>query len=370
MKKTLLVLLLLLALPLAAQDKRAQAYQLMEQNKYVEALPLLEELARENPKDGQVMLRLGFCRLVQANTLPDPAARKQARARAREALEAAQALGVRDSLLSAALASLSPDGGEDAHFSDNPQADAAMQKAEAEFSAGHYPQARAGYEKALELQPDLYEAALYIGQCYRIEGDEAKSAEWYGRAIQIAPDRETAYRYWGNALMRAGQAQEALDKYILGYLCEPYGRLSRNGLAEWASQQGITLAHPDIIIPVEVDGDNVKITPNAGPAWLAYGLQHTSWRNEKWAKAHPGKPYRPSLEEEADSIRTALGAGPLDGSLETLKKLDQAGLLEAYILLGLPSEGIVDDYAAYHKAHPDLLERYVREVVLKGGKVG
>ncbi len=372
--RKLVILLLLLALPLAAQTKRQRAFLLFDDNKLVEALPLLEELATENPKDGQVMLKLGFCRLVQSNTLTDPEARKKGRARAREALETAQRLGVQDSLLTAALASLAPDGGEETKFSEVPAAEAAMRRAEADFSAGRYPEARAGYQKALELDPRLYEAAVFLGQCYRLEGNASGAEEWCARAVAIDPTRETAYRYWGTSLLAQGKSSEALDKFIQAYLSEPYGRLSRNGLIDYARKNGLKLSHPKVTIPTEVEGDTIKITPDAGPAWLAYALAHTEWKASKWAEKHPGTAYRPSVEEEADAIRTALQVAresniPLDPTLTTLQKLDQKGLLEAYILLGMPGEGIVDDYAAYAAAHRDLLERYVREVVLKGGAV-
>jgi hypothetical protein len=57
----------------------------------------------------------------------------------------------------------------------------------------------------------------------------------------------------------------------------------------------------------------------------------------------------------------------LDPSLANLLKLSDAGLLEAYILLARPDEGIAQDHAAYRKANPDKLRRYVVEYILTGG---
>jgi Tfp pilus assembly protein PilF len=64
------------------------------------------------------------------------------------------------------------------------------------------------YKRALVLEPKLYEAALFIGDVYFKSADHANAAEWYGRAIAMEPDRETAYRYWGDSLMK----QVALPK--------------------------------------------------------------------------------------------------------------------------------------------------------------
>src|ERR671928_120167 len=57
----------------------------------------------------------------------------------------------------------------------------------------------------------------------------------------------------------------------------------------------------------------------------------------------------------------------LSSSLAKLKKLDEAGLLEAYILLARPDEGIAQDHPAFLKQNRDKLRRYVIEYVIKGG---
>ena len=57
----------------------------------------------------------------------------------------------------------------------------------------------------------------------------------------------------------------------------------------------------------------------------------------------------------------------LEPSLETLVKLNDAGLLEAFILFARPDQGIVKDYAAYRATSRDKLRRYWLEVaVIKG----
>lgn len=54
-------------------------------------------------------------------------------------------------------------------------------------------------------------------------------------------------------------------------------------------------------------------------------------------------------------------------SIAKLKKLNDEGLLEAYILLGRPDEGIVEDHEAYLKQHRNKLRRYVLDYVVTGG---
>jgi hypothetical protein len=57
----------------------------------------------------------------------------------------------------------------------------------------------------------------------------------------------------------------------------------------------------------------------------------------------------------------------LDPSLLILRKLDKEGLLEAFILLAMPDEGIANDFAEYRRTNVENLRRYVKQYVLTGG---
>jgi hypothetical protein len=72
------------------------------------------------------------------------------------------------------------------------------------------------------------------------------------------------------------------------------------------------------------------------------------------------KTYRHSLLKETEALRTVVsaatagkGASHLSPSLATLKKLNDAGLLEAYILLAIADDGIAKDYPAYLRTNRD-----------------
>lgn len=53
-------------------------------------------------------------------------------------------------------------------------------------------------------------------------------------------------------------------------------------------------------------------------------------------------------------------------SIANLLKLHREGLLEAYILLAQPDDGIVRDYEEYRKNNRDKLRRYLNEYVTAG----
>lgn len=384
----ILVLLLLAPFVTArSQDDpdRRRAFQLYKEQKFTEALPLFEKLATAHPDDVQVAELHAILVSTQAVYLKDPEARKQARVRGRELLLRAQKLGANSPLLHSLLDSTAREG--DIGFSDKKEIDEVMREGESAFAAGNLPKAIEMYQRALTLDPNLYEAALFIGDVYFKNADQPKAGEWFARAIQINPDRETAYRYWGDSLMKQGKVTEAGDKFVEAFIAEPYNRLARAGFVQWGERVNIQLAHPRVEFPASVakKGENqttITLDPKmfekdkdpSSAAWLMYSLTRASWSTTEFAKQYPNeKAYRHTLKEEASAIRAALRsldekkATNPDQSLQILKKLDKDGLLEAFILLAMPDAGIAADFADYRKTNVAELRRYVKQYVLTGG---
>jgi tetratricopeptide (TPR) repeat protein len=389
-KLSILVLLLLAPVVTArAQDdpERRRAFQLYKEGKFVEAMPLFEKLAAANPQDRNIQEYLGLIVYTQSAHLKDPGERKQARKRAREILLKAKELGSNSPTVIAFIEGIPPDGGTDQSFSPQKEVDEAMKEGEAAFVKGDSKTALEQYQRALALDPKLYEAALFIGDVYFKNAEQPKAGEWFARAIEIDPDRETAYRYWGDALMKQGKVTEAGDKFLEAFIAEPYNRLARGGFIQWGERVNIPLAHPRVEFPASVaqkgeNGTTITLDPKmfenekdaSSAAWMVYSLTRATWPTGEFAKQYPNeKAYRHSLKEEAAAIRAALKsldekkAANADRSLQILKKLDKDGLLEAYILLAMPDQGIAADFAGYRKSNADNLRRYVKQYVLTGG---
>ncbi|HZS46569.1 MAG TPA: tetratricopeptide repeat protein [Blastocatellia bacterium] len=368
-------------------DQKAKAGDLIKQQRFTEALPMLEKLAAAEPDNSDTQFYLGFALLGQANTIKDKAERKALRVRSLAAFKKAKELGMNRPLLDGLIQSIPPDGSELAKFSKNEQAEELMRDAESFFSQGKLDEALGNYKKALELDPKIYEAALFAGDVYTQKGDFDQAEVWYQKAITIDPSRETAYRYSATPLMKQGKLDKARDRYVEAYVCDPYSKFSVSGLVQWAQATKTTLAHPQIDIPTDLTFDekgDAKINIDAGSmlsgkddgsvAWIAYGTTRSTWHKEKFAKTYPAeKEYRHSLAEEVDALRSVLSIATsdknttLNPSLTKLKKLNDEGLLEAYILIARPDQGIAQDYATYAKQNRDKLRRYVVEYVLTGG---
>ncbi|MCI0446554.1 hypothetical protein L0152_25535 [bacterium] len=57
----------------------------------------------------------------------------------------------------------------------------------------------------------------------------------------------------------------------------------------------------------------------------------------------------------------------LDVSIESLLKLHETELIEAYVLLAKADDGIAQDYSVYRKVNREKLRKYLIEVVTNGG---
>ena len=390
---TLIFVSVAIALPTQAQtadntELKRQASELLKQNNFIEALPILEKIAASEPNDGETQFFLAFALLGQGRNTKDDAARKALRVRARQAFIKAKSLNYSEPKLDALIQGLPEDGSDSPGFSSNTKAGQLMDEGEALFSQGKADEALKKYAEALQVDPKLYLAAVFSGDVYMQKGDYANAEIWYQKAIAIDPNKETAYRYSATPLMKQHKTEEARDRYIEAFISEPYNGFARGGLIQWGQATKTRLAHPDITIPTNVtfdDKGNAKVNLDAsallggkddgGFAWIAYGTARSAWRKEKFAKTFPNeKTYRHSLAEEADALRSVLSLATADKkdtklspSLTRLKKLDEEGLLESYILLARPDEGIAQDHPAYLSQNRDKLRRYMLQYVVKGG---
>jgi hypothetical protein len=376
--------------PTAANNdpERKHALEVYKDGKMVEAMPLLEKLSAKYPKDALVWECWGASTLGYAQTLEDPELRKKARARARTILLKAKDLGDNSNLLQTLLAGLPEDGGS-LTYSPREEVNAAMQRAEADFARGDLDKAISGYIQASLLDPNLYEAALFTGDAFYKQHKPGTAGEWFKRAIQIDPNRETAYRYWGDALISMGDMQSAREKFIQGVIAEPYGRNSWMGLNQWAGRTKVTLNWvrlQDKSSVTQKDEKNINITLDSGlgakkddpalAAWTTYAMERALWRGDKFKKEFPNEPkYRRTMREETDCLHLMVTVlteqkdfekkkKDLDPALLQLIAIDQAGFIEPFALLNHADNEIAQDYVAYRAANRDKIFRYFDEFVV------
>ena len=397
-------LVIVFALSATAQTQnpaeRQHAIEVYESQNLVAALPLLEKVALAYPNDPAVLSRLGFTLYANSTDEKDANKRTQMRQRALSVLRKSRSLGDDSNLTSVALEALESPDSSQVPFSQIQAADAAIREGESAFMRGDWDKAIAAYKRALEADPHSYSAALYAGDSefkkamnstdpqFRNMHFDA-SGVWFAKAIEINPNVETAYRYWGDALDAQGKTNDALVKFVDAIVAEPYsGRRAYVGLMQWSQRHKIQVGHPHIEPPSSATTQGNQTTINIDPRtldskdgsneWLMYGITRAAWQTSEFARNYPNEQtYRHSLKEEVAALRMVAEAcakdvksgkvKTLEPSLETLVKLNDGGLLEAFVLFARPDQGIARDYAAYRATNRDKLRRYWLEVaVIKG----
>ena len=366
-------------------SERERAFELYNAGKFVEAMPLLEKLAADQPSDAVVHEHWAYCVAAYAATLNDPDLRKKARIRALAIARQARDLGDNSNLMQMLLAI--PEDGSEPSFSPSQDVDAAMKAAEADFARGDFDKARGGYLRAMLLDPHNYFAPLFIGDVYFNQHNYVSAGEWFARAIEINANQETAYRYWGDALWASGKGAEAREKYIEAVIAEPYNRTAWVGISQWADRNHVSLKFLRLKdgSTAKANGNGATITLDSSmldkkddittASWLAYGANRALWQTEKFKKEFPKETaYRHSLKEESESLHVMVNVlsemsekdkgKDVDPALLELAKIDQAGLLDPFVLINSADEGIARDYEAYCDTNRETIRRYLDEIVV------
>jgi tetratricopeptide (TPR) repeat protein len=377
------------SIPRTATDdpERKHALEVYKDGKMVEAMPLFEKLAGNYPTDLDVWECWGVSTLGYSQTLDDPNLRRKVRVRARTILLKAKDLGDNSNLLQTLLGMLPEDGGN-VTFSPRQEVNDIMQRSEADFARGDLDKARDGYIHASLLDPNLYEAALFTGDVFYKQHKPGSAGEWFKRAIQIDLNRETAYRYWGDALVSLGDMQSAREKFIQAVVADPYGKNSWMGLNQWADRNKVKLIWvrlQDKSSVSQKDEKNISITLDSGlgkkddpnlTAWISYAMERALWHGDKFKKEFPNEPkYRRTLQEESDSLHLMVTVlteqkhfdkkkKDLDPALLQLIAIDQAGLIEPFVLFNRVDNEIAQDYMAYRAVNRDKIYRYFDEFVV------
>lgn len=373
----------------AQEDEGAKANALWQQGKKLDALPLYEDLFQAHPNEWMYAERLAVGLSVKSVMSNDPAEVKALRTRMRDVAKKAVELGDPNYYVQT-MANTDPDAPiQIAAGSPAQELEAAAEKA---FGVGDFATALAKYAAAADMDPHLYQAPLYAGDTAFTQKDLPTAAKWFARAIQVDPNRETAYRYWGDAIFRYGNDPlAAREKFIDAVVAEPYNKLAWQGLQQWARAQKAVIMAPKIDRPAppQVDAKNPNTTNinidvsslddkknPGGFAWMMYSLVRAGYRGDVFKKDFPNeKEYRHTLKEE-DAALSSVATGikekklkpeKLDESLRNLVTLYDAGMLDCWILISAPDQGIAQDYAAYRNDHRQLLHDYIVRFVVHGG---
>lgn len=386
--------------------ERAQANELYLAGKRLEALPLYEDLCRQDQSLAVFAERHAGGLLAKELITDDPKDKQALMSEAMKELSRAESLGDKspwvEGLLGSqakspiGLAVAGPMGGLPLtvgyYYQGTPQAQALNQQGETAFGHNDLPAALKFYLAAAAADPTWYMPALFSGDVYYRLKDVANAGVWFAKAIAIDPDRETAYRYWGDALMHSGDNAGARVKFEQAIAAEPYGRSAFNGLRQWALMTHLSIVYPQVLRPefttpngqLKIDSGLNTETGDGHASWLVY-QQHRVAHGARtsgqfmMSGSTPNTPqfnfvptgYVHTLDEEMDAItamladvqkKLASGAvtqEKLEPGIKNLLALQKDNMLEPFILLSFNDAGIRHGYPEYRAAHRDQVVSYI-----------
>jgi tetratricopeptide (TPR) repeat protein len=386
--------------------ERAQANQLYLAGRRLEALPLYEDLCRQDQVNPAFAERHGTGLIAKAGTLSDPKQQQAMYAEGMKELQRAESLGDNSpfvenilSMYSKTPLGLAVGGPMGAlpltvgyYYNGSPQAQSLMQQGQAAFGKNDFSNALQFYLATAAADPKWYTAALFAGDAYDHLLEYSNAGVWYAKAIAIDPDRENAYRYWGNALMDAGDTVGARVKFEQAIAAEPYTRSTYAGLQNWAAQTRTALVYPQVRRP-DFAMTNGKITDasltsetgDGHSSWLVYAQTrlahdpHVIFNEWMMAGSTPNTPqfnfvptgYVHTLAEEVEAINAMLAdvekklaAGSVTEEkllpeLKTMLQVQKDKMLEPFILLSFNDAGLRHGYPEYRAAHRDQVAAYI-----------
>jgi tetratricopeptide (TPR) repeat protein len=381
-------------------SERQRADALFLAQKPLEALPLYEDLCRQDATIAVFAERHAAGLFAKEATLSDPQERLKTHLQGMSEIKRAQALGdnsayvrgVMDAdsktLAGAILSGVPLTVGYT--YNGKPEAQAVFRNAEAAFGRSDWASAATLYTQAGQLDPTWYAPALYAGDSYFRVKDIANAGVFFSKAIAIDPDRETAYRYWGDALFQAGDVAGAKEKFVQAVVAEPYGKPATAELGQWAQRTGHRLVKPAIIRPefttpngsLQISPELEASTSDGRSSWIVYQQYRVAHgaRTLNQAIVAGGSDvnavvqpsgYQHTIAEEHAALRAMLAdvnaklkagtlqAASLDPSIGNIRALEAADMLGAWVAIVAADAGIRSDYAAYRSNHRKHLVDFV-----------
>lgn len=356
----------------------AQAMEFISQNRYIDALPLLEKAAKRYPNDAETQGHLGIAVLSNSSSIKDENLRKKEVSRGREVLKKAHKLGSKNVMVLHYLQMLERSDGELDVVSTtaSKEVEDAIREGEGFFGRGEFDKAFLAYERASRLDPTSYEAALFAGDSFYSQKKYKESEVWFAKAVAINPNREQAHRFWGDALVNQGKGKEALVKFADAYIAEPDLRLTWDTFFNAVKSHGARKTSPFVVLPSEEQISNANLVIDKEKLSAQDGTNN--WNRftetrakqiENFNKVANGRIFEPTVSEDVEALKNVV-AGlkssrqkgvKLSKSMENLIAIDNLGMLDVYTIMIIHGGDSCPEYEAFRDKNRARMEKFLVE---------
>jgi tetratricopeptide (TPR) repeat protein len=357
-----------------SDQELARAMNFIEQNRHINALPILEKAAPRYPNDGEIQAHFGVAILVNSVTIKDEDLRKKEVVRAADILRKAKKLGTENVIALHYLDKI--EEGNDigvAFNSSSKEVEDAIREGEGFFGRGEYEKAFLAYERAYKLDPQSYDAALFAGDSFYAQKKYKESEAWFAKAAAINPNREQAFRFWADALANQGKTKEALSKLADAFIADPNSRLVFNALIEGVKNYGNRKSSPFIVIPSKSEGeiviDATSLKAEDGTIHWNRFTETRKTQIENFKRVANGREFVSTVSEDVEALKSvALAAGKnlqtdktlkLSKSVENLIKLDAIGMLDVYTMLFIHGGASSPEYESFREKNRERMKKFL-----------
>jgi tetratricopeptide (TPR) repeat protein len=351
-----------------ADPDRQEALRLYKEHKIDETAEWWQKVVARYPGDMAAHEALGSSLLSRAALQPDREKKISDRVQAHAELVRAQELGDNSDLCKALLSAV-PEDGSEVRFPNQKEVRAAVVRGDAALQGLDWDGAAREYSLAVELDPGNFFTPTEIGLKHARLKQWAVAGDWYALSLRIKPGYGAAYGNWAEALIEAGEMKEAREKLIQGLLIGNTDVIMRT----WLLRNHLKLNKLDVTLPHEYPisktGTMIVVDPawlgkNDGrDAWLMYPRARRLWKSKMELTYSR---YQHTLEEEVDALsqvvmafNESLAKGNVkepDPSLVMLSRFQAEGFLEAFVLLVLHEDDLLNGYRYGTTHHDKLIE--------------
>ena len=223
-----------------ARTRKKKALKLLQNNKHIEALPLLESVCHLAPKDGEAWLMLGATHGHLGNIQAAIHCSEQAVSILPASVKALDnlALGYQHSGEIKKACSV-----WERRLALKPQhRDTVNRFAQGLISIGRVDKAIAIYQQYLKTHQHDHELLTNLGAAFEFEGALFKAEQHYRQALEIKPEQSITLQNLANVLSAQGKSDASINTYLAALNSNPNNSIARsNYLLNLHYQQNLSV---------------------------------------------------------------------------------------------------------------------------------
>lgn len=209
----------------------------------------------------------------------------------------------------------------DAWLADHPQDEAALgARAEVLRLSGHFPEARADYEKLAALRPTDGDPWFWIGALERWQGRDSAAIKAFDQAIARAGCHMDARRYRAAALQAGGHLAEAERDLREALKCLPGDQVTIEQLAVVLLAEGQKTPAEDLIRSLALPNANLKLgdlalaadRPSEAAAYYRKALEGQAGQASAWRGLGEAERRLGSNQQAFEAYQHAVALDPAD----------------------------------------------------------